>query len=90
MIDVQRTVGLTILKERKNFYQFSVICKNSSYRTLKIASELSVGRNREVVLGCVWVITLLRFTLFVLFLRPGFTKSYSILSFLRSVASPAE
>ena len=68
---------LTILKERKKFFQFSVICKNSSYRTLKIALELSVGSNREVILGCVWVITSLRLTLFVLFLRPGFTKSYS-------------
>ena len=67
---------MTILKERKNFFQFSVICKNSSYRTLKIALELSVGSNREVILGCVWVITLLRLTLFVLVLRPGFTKSY--------------
>ena len=66
------TVGLTILKQRKKFFQFSVICKNSSYRTLKIALELSVGSNREVILGCVWVITLLRLTLFVLFLRPGF------------------
>ena len=28
----------------------------------------------EVILGCVWVTTLLRLTLFVLFLRPGFTK----------------
>ena len=58
---------MTILKERKKFFQSSVICKNSSYRTLKIASELSVGSNREVILGCVWVITLLRLTLFVLF-----------------------
>ena len=68
---------MTILKERKKLFQFSVICKNSGYQTLKIALELSVGGNREVILGCVWVITLLRFTLFVLFLRPGFTKSYS-------------
>ena len=52
--DVRRTVGLTILKERKKFFQFSVICKNRSYRTLKIALELSVGSNREVILGCVW------------------------------------
>ena len=68
---------MSILKERKKFFQFSFICKNSSYRTLKIALELIVGSNREVILGCVWVITLLRLTLFVLFLRPGFTKSYS-------------
>ena len=44
-----------ILKERKQFFQFSVIFKNSSYRTLKIALKLSVGSNREVTLGCVWV-----------------------------------
>ena len=40
-----------------------------------------MGSNREVILGCVWAITLLRLTLFVLFLRPGFTKSYSNLLF---------
>ena len=45
----ERAVGLTILKERKKFFQFSVSCKNSSCRTLKIALEMSVGSNRELI-----------------------------------------
>ena len=52
----------------------TIICKNSGYRILKSELELGVVSDREVILGCVWVITLLRLTLFVLFLRPGFTK----------------
>ena len=36
-----------ILKEKKKFFQFSIICKNSSYRTLKIELQLSERGKRS-------------------------------------------
>ena len=38
---------MTILKESKKFFQFSIICKNSGYRTLKIELELSERGKRS-------------------------------------------
>ena len=77
-------------QRKEKVFQFSVICKNGSYRTLKIALELSVGSNREVILGCVWVITLLSYLVRVIPSAGLHEIIQQPASFLRSVAFSAE